>query len=154
MIVRNMLEITSFIATTIGLPIASIGVGILIWQTRAQQRQTRREALAKLYAEQDTHEARLARHLIYNAEPERLRLKRVNEARQVPGLAVNRDDDGNLRVRRGGAAHGRASAGAGTRGTYRLNEACRGERRRTGPATPQSLADLSGVTVEAAFCFW
>jgi thiaminase len=81
---RDALEITAFIATTIGLPVGGVSVGILVWQTRVQQRQTRREALAKLYAEQDTHEARLARQQIYNSGPERLRLRTITaEEKQV-----------------------------------------------------------------------
>jgi hypothetical protein len=80
---KEIWEITSFIATTIGLPVAAASVGILVWQSRMQLRQARREELLKLYGEQDTHTARLARSLIYNATPERFREPLTDEDRKI-----------------------------------------------------------------------
>ena len=76
---REILEMAAFVATTVGLPIAAAGVVVLVWQTRAQQRQVRREALAKLHAELDTHKSRLARRFIYNAGANHLRLETMSD---------------------------------------------------------------------------
>jgi hypothetical protein len=75
---RDEWELASFMATAIGFPFAAVGLLIVIVQTYMQKRQTRREALATLYAELDTHEARLAREYIYNAPPDDLRFKAVH----------------------------------------------------------------------------
>jgi hypothetical protein len=67
-------ELASFVATTIGLPIAAIGLFYIAWQTHIQKMQARRDVLLALYVEFDTHDARLARSFIYNAPQDALRL--------------------------------------------------------------------------------
>lgn len=72
-------ELASFVATTLGLPIAALGLCLVARQICLQNRQTRRNALIAIYAELDTHKARSARAYIYKAAPENLRLANLKE---------------------------------------------------------------------------
>jgi hypothetical protein len=65
-------EEASWIATAIGLPLAAIGLAFSAYVLRKQAQASRRDALAALYAELDTPEARIARNAIYDARPETL----------------------------------------------------------------------------------
>lgn len=68
-------ELLSWISTTIGVFLATLGVFAVAVQLYLQRKQSRLEFLDRLYAQLDTHEARLARRYIYLASPDELRLK-------------------------------------------------------------------------------
>lgn len=71
---REDWELASWIATTVGFALSILGFLVVIWQLRSQNRQSQLEFLNQLYAQLDTHEARLAREYIYNAPRDQLRL--------------------------------------------------------------------------------
>lgn len=75
---REAWELASWIATTVGLVVTMVGLPVVVIQLILQRKQTRLDALSALYAQLDTHTARLARAFIYNAPPERLRLAHLH----------------------------------------------------------------------------
>ena len=75
MISREDWELASWVATTVGFALAVLGLLAVIIQLQIQGRQSRLEFLNRLYAQLDTHDARLAREYIYHAPTEHLRLE-------------------------------------------------------------------------------
>jgi len=67
-------QLSSWVATTFGSIIAVVALICLAVQIWLQRRERRLAALDAMYAELDTHEARVARGVIYNARQEGLRL--------------------------------------------------------------------------------
>jgi hypothetical protein len=72
---RETWELASWIATTFGFVITIVGVPVVVIQLALQRKQSRLDVLSALYAQLDTHAARLAREFVYHAPPEHLRLK-------------------------------------------------------------------------------
>ena len=70
---REDWELTSWIATTLGFVLAVLGLLAVIFQLQSQNRQSKFGFLNQLYAQLDTHEARLAREYIYSAPLDQLR---------------------------------------------------------------------------------
>ena len=64
--------LASQVATTVGSFLTIVGLIVVIVQLSGERRQTRLASLDAMYAQFDTHEARLNRELIYKAEPHRL----------------------------------------------------------------------------------
>ncbi len=71
-------EVASWVATTFGFVITIVGLPIVVVQLILQRRQARLDALSALYAQFDTHAARLAREFIYNATQDRLRFAHLH----------------------------------------------------------------------------
>lgn len=71
---RDDWELASWIATTIGFVLAIAGLAAVVIQLSLQRREAQLDFLDQLYAELDTHEARLAREYIYKAPPDQLRV--------------------------------------------------------------------------------
>lgn len=65
-------ELSSWVATTLGSIIAVVALICVAVQIWLQRRERRLAALDAMYAELDTHEARVARGVIYNANHEAL----------------------------------------------------------------------------------
>lgn len=72
-------ELASWIATTVGAGVASVGLIIVIVQLYLLGKQARLEALDAFYSDLDTYEARLAREHIYKASPDMLRLSYLHD---------------------------------------------------------------------------
>lgn len=71
-------ELASWIATTFGFVVTIVGLPVVVIQLLLQRKQSRLDALSALYAQLDTHAARLAREFIYTAPQERLRLAHLH----------------------------------------------------------------------------
>ncbi len=67
-------ESVSWVATAIAFPVAALGLVVVIYQTHLQRKQNRLDRLSDIWAQMDTHEARLAREYIYSAPASDLRL--------------------------------------------------------------------------------
>jgi hypothetical protein len=79
---RETWELASWIATTVGSVLAVIGVFVIVVQLYLQRKQARLDALSSIYAELDSHEARLAREFIYNTPQEHLSLAHLHSTGQ------------------------------------------------------------------------
>jgi hypothetical protein len=72
---REAWELASWVATTVGFVLAVAGLLAVVIQLSLQRRETQLDFLNQLYAELDTHEARLAREYIYRAPSQHLRVE-------------------------------------------------------------------------------
>jgi len=71
-------ELAAWVTTTLGFIVTIFGLPIIVFQLIQQRRQTRLDALNALYAQFDTHEARLAREFIYTTSSDRLKFSHLH----------------------------------------------------------------------------
>lgn len=96
MIYLQQWELVSYIATTVGAALTVLGLVVVIIQLQRQQMQSRLDALDALYSQLDTHEARLARDRIYNADAYNLRYKYLHETPTADTGSLRQDVEETL----------------------------------------------------------